>query len=145
MKALVSNKKAGFNYQIKSQLTAGMILSGQEVKSLKNGQGSLAGAYVSIKGSEAFLTNAHISPYKYSGESKGFDAERPRKLLLNKKEINSLIGREKGAVLIPLEILETGKGLVKLKIGLGFGKKKYDKRESIKKREIERDIRRRQR
>ncbi len=144
MKTLVTNRKARFNYEIKNQLTAGLILSGQEVKSLKNGQGSLAGAYISIKGEEAFLTHAHISPYKYAGENKNFDPEQPRKLLLKKKEINSLIGKERGSVIIPLEIMETGEGLIKLKIGIGYGKKQYDKRETIKRREVERDIRRRQ-
>lgn len=145
MKVLVNNKRAYFDYNITSQLTAGMLLSGAEVKSLKNGQGSLNGAYVSVKNEEVFLMHAHISPYKYAGDIKGFDPEKPRKLLLNKKEIRSLIGKEKGLIIVPLEIIETNKGLVKIKIGMGFGKKKYDKRESIKKREIERDIRRHQR
>ncbi len=142
MKVLVDNRKAYFNYSISDELTAGLVLSGAEVKSLKNGQASLKGAYVSMRGEEAFLTHAHISPYAKAGDSKGFNPERDRKLLLNKREIQSMIGKEKGVVIMPLQILEGGRGLIKLKIGIGRGKKKYDKRETIKKREAERRIRR---
>jgi len=141
MKILVNNKKAYYDYAIGDSLVAGLMLSGSEVKSLKNGQGSLAGSYVSVRDETPYLVHAHISPYKYSG-AKGFEPERERRLLLNKSEIKALVGKEKGLVIIPMEIFEDGRGLVKLKIGLGKAKKKYDKRETIKKREVERRIRR---
>ena len=135
------NKRAFFDYTIGDQLSAGLVLSGAEVKSLKNGQGSLKGSYVSIRNGQAYLVKAHISAYKYAAQ-KSYDPEHDRKLLLNKKEINSLIGKEKGLQIIPIEIIEVSRGLIKLRIGLGKSKKKYDKRETIKKRDIERRIRR---
>ncbi len=144
MKILVNNRKAAFDYNISNEMIAGLVLSGSEVKSLKASQASLKGAYISIRHSpnpEAYLVKAHITPYKYAG-IKNPDPEKERKLLLNKKEISSLIGKEKGTVIIPLEIFVGTKGLIKLKIGVGKGKKKYDKRSSIKKREIERRIKR---
>ncbi len=143
MKSLVNNRKAYFDFAISDELIAGLVLSGGEVKSLKAGQASLKGAYVTIRGGEVYLTKAHITPYKYAGNAegtKGIDPDRDRKVLLSRKEIDSLVGKEKGNVFMPLEILEGRKGLVKLKIGIGHGKKKYDKRESIKKRETSRRI-----
>jgi len=142
MKILVNNKRAYFDYKIDDSLTAGLVLSGAEVKSLKNGQGSLSGAYVSMRGENPVLVHAHISPYKYAGDTGKLDPERDRKLLLNKSEIHRLLGKEKGLILIPMEIFEGHRGLLKLKIGLGRSKKKFDKRETIKKREVERRIRR---
>ena len=145
MKILVNNRKAAFDYTISDEMVAGLVLSGAEVKSLKASQASLKGAYVSIRHSpkaEAYLVKAHITPYKYSGGAKNTDPEKDRKLLLNKKEISSLIGKEKGTTIIPLEIFVGKKGLIKLKIGIGKGKKKYDKRNSIKKREVLRRIKR---
>lgn len=142
MKTLVENRKAHFEYTISERLTAGVVLSGPEVKSLKNGQGSLSGAYVVIRGEEAFLTNTHISPYKYAGDIESYNPERERKLLLNHREISALIGKEKGTAIIPLAIAQTDRGFIKVIIGIGRGKKKYDKRESIKKRDTDRNIRR---
>lgn len=142
-KILVSNKRARFDYSFGDELTAGLVLSGAEAKSLKKGQASLAGAYISIRAQEPFLVHAHISAYKYAGERKSYNPERDRKLLLNKSEINSLIGKEKGLVIIPIEIFEDSRGLVKIKIGIGRAKKKYDKREAIKSRDIKKRIRER--
>lgn len=139
MSILVSNRKANFDYAFSDELNAGLVLSGAETKSVKAGQASLKGAYISVRGAQAYLVKAHISPYKYAADKK-YDPTRDRKLLLNKREINALIGKEKGVAIIPLEIFET-RGLVKLKIGIGHGKKKYDKRETIKKRDIQRRIR----
>jgi SsrA-binding protein len=143
MKILVQNRRARFDYSIEDELVAGIELSGAEVKSLKNSQGSLAGAHISIRGGEAFLVHLHVSPYAKAGgaNTASSDPERDRKLLLNRRELNSLIGKEKGAVIIPIEVLQTGRGLVKVKIGIGHGKKKYDKRETIKKRDIDKQIR----
>lgn len=145
MAILANNRKAAFNYAISDEMVGGLVLTGAEVKSLKAGQASLKGAYISLRGGEAFLVKAHVSPYKYAGGKQGakdIDPERARKLLLTKREINSLVGKENGTAIIPLEIFTGRRGLVKIKIGIGRGKKKYDKRETIKKREMERRIRR---
>lgn len=143
MKTLVKNRRAFFDFAIESELFAGIQLTGAEVKSLKNSQGSLAGAHVSLRNGEAFLVHLHISPYGKAGgpNADKSDPERDRKLLLNRKEIDALIGKEKGSVVIPIEIVQTGRGLIKAKIGVGYGKKKYDKRAAIKKRDIDKQIR----
>lgn len=141
MGILAKNKEAFFNYTIEQTLEAGIVLAGHEVKSVKRGDVSLKGAHVVIHGNEAMLVNAHISAYKYAGELKGYEPTRSRKLLLNKKEISGLIGKakEQGMAVVPLEFYAK-RGLVKVKLGIGRGKKKYDKRESIKRREDERKI-----
>ncbi len=141
MPTLVSNRKAVHDFAISDEMVAGLALTGGEVKSLKAGQGSLTGAYVSIRGGEAWLVKAHVTPYKYAAQEVGYNPDRDRKLLLKKNEIMSLIGAERGTTIIPLNIFTAGHGLVKLRIGIGRGKKKYDKRESIKKRDVERRIR----
>ena len=141
MKILARNKEAFFNYEIEHTLEAGIVLSGHEVKSIKTGTVSLKGAHVTIRGTEAYLLNMHVSPYKHAGEIPGYEPTRSRKLLLNKKEISSLIGKykEMGMAVVPLEIYEK-KSLIKVKLGIGRGKRKYDKRETIKKREDDRKI-----
>src|SRR6185436_7830125 len=113
-------------------LEAGLVLAGHEVKSVKTGQASLAGAYVTIRNGEGWLRNAYIGKYKQASNLESHDESRERKLLLRKKEILELQNKskEKGLTLIPLE-LYTSKGLVKLKVGLAKGKKQYDKRQSI--------------
>ena len=117
-----------------------MILSGAEVKSVKNGNVSLTGSYVKVSPKEASLINCHIGPYKYA-QQKGYDPTHSRKLLLKKREINSLLGKDKGLLIIPLEILLAARGLIKIKIGLGRARKKKDKREYIQKREVDREMR----
>jgi len=143
MTILARNKEARFNYEIERELEAGIVLTGQETKSAKGGNVSLKGAHVTINRDEAYLVNAHISPYKYAGELPGYDPTRSRKLLLNRSEISSLIGKYKqqGMAVVPLEFY-TKRGLIKVRLGIGRGKKRYDKRESIKKREQEREIKR---
>jgi SsrA-binding protein len=143
MTVLAKNKQAYFDYNIEDHLEAGIALTGQEVKSVKKGDVSLKGAHVTIHGNEAFLINAHISPYKYAGDLVGYDPTRSRKLLLNRHEISGLIGKykEQGMAVVPLEFF-TKHGLVKVQIGIGRGKKKHDKRETIKKREQDREIQR---
>jgi SsrA-binding protein len=121
-------------------------LLGHEVKAVKNGQINLKGSYVTIKHQpkpEVFLTNANIARYKKAGPLPDYDPQRSRKLLLHKSQIKSLIGKlqQKGLTLVPLKVY-TKKNRVKLEFGIGRGKQKHDKRESIKKREIDRDIRR---
>ena len=141
VKILAKNKDAFFNYFVEHELEAGIVLSGQEVKSAKFGEVSLRGAHVTIHGNEAVLVNAHISPYKHAGKLSGYEPTRSRKLLLNRKEISHLIGKfkEQGMAVVPLEMYETH-GLVKVKLGMGRGKKRFDKRAVIKKREDDRKI-----
>lgn len=138
MKSLAINKRAKFDYNITETYDAGLALEGREVKSAKDGNVSLAGSYVKITPKGATLINAHIGPYKYA-PTEDYDPTHTRKLLLNQKEINQLIGKDKGAVIVPLEIYIGARNLVKLKIGVGRGRKKQDKREYIKTRDSKRE------
>lgn len=146
--ALAINKKANFDYEILEKYEAGLVLAGHEVKSVRAGNTSLKGSYITLKQTkknslpEAFLVNANISLYKYASQIENYDSTRDRKLLLKKSEIEHLMGKEKeqGLTLVPLKIY-TKHGFLKLEFGVGRGKKKYDKRESIKKRELDRKMR----
>ncbi len=147
MSVLAVNKRARFDYNILAKYEAGLVLLGHEVKSIKTGHISLKGAYVTVKSGrknlpELRLINAHIPLYKYAASVKVYDPTRPRKLLLNKNEIKHLLGKKKeqGLTLVPLKIY-TKHSLIKLEFGVGRGKKKFDKRETIKKRELERQAR----
>lgn len=142
MISYATNKKAGFDYEILEKLEMGLVLSGHEVKSVRNNKISIQGAYVKIIGEEAWLVGATISPYQPGNIPAEYDSQRSRKLLLKKSELKYLIGKsqERGLSLIPLKIFDAH-GLIKLEVGIGRGKKKYDKRETIKKRETERKIR----
>lgn len=141
MSTLAFNKRANFDYEISDKYEAGLVLTGQEVKSVKLGHISLKESFVTVKGTELYLTNAHITPYKYAGEMKNYDPTRPRKLLLKKSEIKHLTGkvRVQGLTLVPISVY-TKKRLLKLEFGVGKGKKKHDKREDIAKREAHRQI-----
>ena len=141
MPTLATNPQAKFDYHILETHEAGLVLTGQEVKSIKNGRVSLKGSYVTIKNEEAWLINAQISPYQPKNAPSDYEPTRSRKLLLHKKEIKSLIGKtkQKGLTLVPLRVYTKG-DLIKLEFGLGKGKKKVDKRETIKKREAQRKI-----
>lgn len=143
MKVLADNKKAYHDYEILDKYEAGLVLLGSEVKSIKTGHCSIKGAYVVLRDEEAYLIGANIPPYQPKNTPKDYDAERSRKLLLNKSEIKELLGKskEKGVALIPLQIYAKH-ARIKLAFGVGKGKKKTDKRENIKKREIEREIER---
>lgn len=143
MKAIV-NKKATFNYEILEKYQAGLVLLGHEVKAIKNNQLNLKGSYISVKNkpkTELFLTNANIARYKKSGPLPDYNPLRPRKLLLKKSEIRNLSQKlqQKGLTLIPIKVY-TKDNRIKLEIGLARGKKKADKRETIKKREADRDM-----
>ncbi len=140
MKILAKNNRATFDYDIKQSFTAGLALLGAEVKSVKGGNVSLTGSYVTVSPSGASLVNCHIGPYKYA-PSENYNPTQTRKLLLNKHEIDSLLGKEKGLTIIPLEIFQAARGLLKIRIGLGKTRKKLDKREYIKKRDTEKEIR----
>ncbi len=140
MKIIAKNKKAYFDYEILEKLKAGMVLVGQEVKSIKGGRASLSGSYVVIdKNQEVFLIGAEVPSYQPKNAPKDYNPSRSRKLLFKKKEIKYLIGKskQKGLTLVPL-LVYTEKGKIKLELGIAKGKKKVDKRESIKKREFER-------
>ena len=140
MPELAKNKKALFDYEILETFDAGLVLIGQEVKSIKNKHISLKGAYVVSKDGEFFLIGATVPPYQPKNAPKDYDQERTRKLLLKKSEINYLIGKSKqrGLTLIPLRVY-TKLGRIKLEFGVAKGKKKFDKRETIKKRDFKRE------
>lgn len=143
MATLAEHRRARFDYEISGTYEAGMELSGSEVKSARAGRANLTGAFVVIRNGEAFLTNAFIPPYQVKNAPPSYDPARPRKLLLHKKEVGELIGAsaEKGLTLIPLR-LYTKKSRIKIEFGLARRKKKYDKREKIRRREDERKIER---
>jgi SsrA-binding protein len=137
----ITNKKAHFDYEILDEYEAGVILSGAEVKSVRTNKASLNGAYVVIRGGEAFLVNASISPYQVANTEKGYDPERARKLLLTQKQIKELeLGSEKQGLTIVAIKWYNKKRYLKLLIGLARGKKKSDKRETIKQRDNKREI-----
>jgi SsrA-binding protein len=142
MATLAINKKAGFDYEFLEKFEAGIVLTGQEVKSIRQGQASLAGAFVFLdRKGEAYLTNAQIPPFKFAGPLPSYDPKRSRKLLLRQKELNYLIGKLKqsGLTVIPIS-LYTKDSKIKLEFALARGKKKADKRQTIKEKETKRDI-----
>lgn len=143
MKTIIENKKAFFHYQILDKFKAGIVLTGQEVKSIKAGRINLRGSFVVLKGEEVFLIGANVPPYQPKNVAKDYNPQRSRKLLLKKIEIKQLIGesKQKGLTMVPLKMY-TLKGKIKLEFGIAKGKKKFDKREKIKKREVEKEIRR---
>ena len=143
MATFAENRKAHFNYTILETFQAGLVLQGQEVKSVRLGRVSLAGSYVVVHGEELFLRGATISPYQPGNTPPGYNPERDRKLLLRKEEIRYFLGKskEEGLTLVPLRVY-TDKRTIKLEFGLARGKKKEDKREVLKKREAKREIER---
>jgi SsrA-binding protein len=140
IKLVCQNKKARFDYFIDEVLEAGLVLLGPEVKSLREGRASLVDSYARVKKGEVFLYNMHITPYPYAHHLR-LDPVRTRKLLLNKREIRRLIGKtvEKGYTLIPTKVYFT-KGRAKIEIALAKGKRKYDKRQALKEKELKRDM-----
>lgn len=136
----ISNRRAFFDYQIFDRVEAGINLTGAEVKSVKGDRADLTGSFVRIIGSEAYLVNAKIFPYEYA-RPEGFDEHRTRKLLLHKKEIIALKSKTEGSnlTLVPLS-LYTRNGFIKVEIGLGKGKKQYEKREALKRKDLEREV-----
>ncbi len=136
----INNRKAKFNYKIFEEIEAGIVLTGTEIKSIRNGKANLGDSYAVIKNGECFLINMHISPYE-QGNLFNHDETRTRKLLLHKKEILKLGNkiRLEGFTLVPLKMYLV-RGKAKVLLGLAKGKKNYDKRESIKERDIKRNI-----
>lgn len=143
MATLATNKKARFDYEILETYEAGVVLSGQEVKSVKNGHVNLNAAYVTFHNTNASLLNAHITKYPFAGELPDYDPTQSRRLLLKKREIEYLRGKiqEKGLTIVPLSVYTSGH-LIKVQIGLARGKQLHDKRETEKKRDLDREVKR---
>lgn len=147
MTTFADNKKAYYDYEILEKFEAGIVLLGQEVKSIRLGRINLRGSYVMLKQSaknpEVFLIGVNIPPYQPKNAPSDYDPQRSRKLLITKSEINYLIGksRQKGLTMIPLKVY-TKKDKIKVDFAIVRGKKKFDKRKAIKKREIEKEIER---
>lgn len=141
MSAYITNRKATFNYELLQTFEAGIVLYGYEAKAVRLGRGKLDGAHVVIRGKEAFLVGASISHYQEANAPKTYDQERARKLLLSKKELALLEakGEQAGLTIVPLKWYNKGRK-IKLELALARGKKKQDKRESIKKRDTKREI-----
>jgi SsrA-binding protein len=138
---IADNRKAGHDYHLLETFEAGLVLVGTEVKAIREGGVNLRDSYCRLEGGEAYLLGAHISQYSHGG-SASHDPTRPRKLLLNRDELNKLLGKttEKGLTIVPLRMYFK-KGRIKVAIALAKGKKSYDKRETIKRREAERETR----
>ena len=141
-KVVAQNKKANHDFSIEETFEAGIVLQGTEIKSIRNGRANLKDSYARVEGGEVFLHNMHVSPYE-QGNRYNHEPLRTRKLLLHKREIANLIGatKEEGYALVPLKMYLKN-GFAKVLIGLGKGKKQYDKREDLKKKEAKRDIER---
>jgi SsrA-binding protein len=142
-KPVATNRKAFHDYFIEERFEAGIMLQGTEVKSLREGRVNLQDSYASVRGSEVFLHQCHISPYSH-GNIMNHDPTRVRKLLLHKSEIHKLLGKtqQKGLTLIPLRIYFSKRGYAKVELGLAKGKKLYDRRDTIKAREAGREVQR---
>ena len=142
-KPLAQNKKASHDYFIEETYEAGIVLTGTEIKSVRNGKANINDAFATLRNGEMFIHNMHISPFEQGNRHNPADPTRARKLLLHKKQITTLLGQSKqeGYAIVPLKIY-TRNGYAKLLIGLGKGKKQYDKRESAAKKDAQRDIQR---
>lgn len=143
MKALISHKRATFDFEILETFEAGISLLGTEVKSIRSGQGKLDGAHVIIRGKEAFLVNASIPAFQKKNASDSYDPERPRKLLMTQKELAELEQKseKQGLTIVPIKCYNKGSKL-KLEVAIARGKKKQDKRQSIQNSDTKRDIER---
>jgi SsrA-binding protein len=139
-KVVATNRKARYNYEILDTFEAGMVLRGSEVKSMRAGSVQLKDSYATIRAGEVWLEKTHIAPYSFA-EHGGHDPERPRKLLLHRREIDRLFGRirEEGLTLVPLQVYFT-EGKAKVELGLARGKRPHDKRRAIVERQQKREI-----
>lgn len=137
----IKNKKASYEYFLFDEYIAGIQLYGTEIKSIRNGKASIAEAYCSFTGHELFIRNMHIAEYSY-GSYNNHEPKRDRKLLLTQRELKKLLGKlnERGFTIIPLELFIDERGLAKLRISLARGKKFYDKRDTIRKKDQARDL-----
>ena len=143
MPKLLDNRQARYQYEFLEEYEAGLALEGQEVKSLRAGGASLKGSFVNLKDGQAWVVNMYIPLYAKAGKRGDYDPDRTRRLLLHKRELLRISGKlaQKGLTLVPICVYTKGSKL-KLTFALARGKKKYEKREAIKKKDIERDIRR---
>jgi len=141
MKDIAVNRKAFHDYEILGSVEAGIVLSGDEVKSLRAGNVSLVGAFATVHQGELYLINCRISPYEKAFQKKEEDATRRRKLLLHRRELDQVIGdiSKKGVTLIPLKLYFSARGLVKVQLGIGKHKKASDQRQTLKERDIKRE------
>ena len=142
-KVNIKNRKARFNYELMDRYTAGIQLGGTEIKSIRAGKASIAESFCEVKDSEIWCVNMHIDEYQY-GSYYNHKPKRDRKLLLQKKEIKKIERKlqDKGITMVPLEIFINDRGLAKINIAIAKGKKLYDKRESIKTKDVNRDLQR---
>ena len=136
MKIIAANKRANFNFTISNKIEAGIVLTGSEVKSLRINTGSIRGSYIIEQEGELWLSNSYIKKYQNSNDN-NYDPSRNRKLLVTKKEFNKISGsiKQGGLTIVPISLYFSDKGLAKLSCGIAKGKKKLDKRESIKQRD----------
>lgn len=143
MTTFAENRNARADYEVLERITSGLELTGQEVKSIRGGKISLQGAFVSMRGGEAYLLNADIPPYQPKNAEAPYDRARARRLLLTREELAKLSESEatKGLTIVPLSVYNKGR-FIKLDIALARGRKKFDKRQAIKKRDVERDLKR---
>ncbi len=141
MTVYIDNRKAHFNYTIEDTCEAGIELQGHEVKAIKNGMGVLTSAFCIIRGGEAYIVGMHIPPYQPHNTSPGYDPDRTRRLLLSKKEIKKLADKDgvKGLTLIPISLYSKGP-YIKVSIAIARGKKVFNKKETIKKRDLDREM-----
>jgi SsrA-binding protein len=141
MESYLENPKARFDYEVLERYDAGIELFGYEVKSVRNGRGSITGSHIIVRGGEVFIVGMRIDPYQIGNTPIAYDPDRTRKLLLTKKEIHELEETEakKGLTLVPLSLYNKN-GKVKISFAVGRGKKQFDKRETIKKRDTDRDL-----
>lgn len=142
MATLALNKKARFDYEILETLEGGLKLTGAEVKSIKSGHTQLKGSFLHIQKGELWLKGAYIAPYKPAGTQDGYDPYQDRKILVHKRELKRLMGKRKvdGLTIVPLSVYTKG-GIIKLEFAVARGKKNYEKRETIKKRDVQREMR----
>lgn len=143
IRIVATNRRARHDYSIEDTIEAGLVLTGSEVKALRAHQVSLQEAFATFEGGELWLLGMHITPYKNSSQQ-GTDPRRPRKLLVRRRELRRLMGRvaAKGYTLIPLRLYFNERGYAKVELGLGRGKRQYDKREAIAEREYQRRVQR---
>jgi SsrA-binding protein len=139
--SLIEHKKARLNYEVLEEFEAGLELLGTEVKAIRQKLGKLEGSHVIVRGGEAYIVGAHIPPYQIANAPEGFDPDRTRRLLLNKKELHQLSTYEgqKGLTIVPLEVYNKGTNL-KVRIAVARGRKLHDKRDVLKKRDAKREI-----
>lgn len=141
MKLITNNKKAYYEYEILEKLEAGIVLEGSEVKSIREGHISLSGSFIFVNNNEVFLKNCFIKTYEMTS-AYAPDERRSRKLLLNRREISKILDsvQKKGLTCVPLKVYLTPRNLVKIEIGIARGKKLYDKRQTIKERDLKREL-----